>query len=50
MLAFIIFLVFIILCVIYDPYIDATEDFILLWYNKGLFNTEREYKVLYKRN
>lgn len=49
MFSFIILIILTVLCLIYDPYIDIAKDSVLLWYNKGIFNTEREYKVLYKR-
>lgn len=47
MLAIILAIVLIIAFIYYDPYVDITEDNILLWYNgKGY----REYIILWSRN
>ena len=47
MLAIILAIVLIIAFIYYDPYVDITEDNVLLWYNgKGY----REYIILWSRN
>lgn len=46
MLAIILAIVLIIAFIYYDPYVDITEDNVLLWYNKS---GNREYIILWSR-
>lgn len=41
-----IFIILIILCLIYDPYIDISRNQIILWYG----TKERKYKILWKND
>lgn len=46
MIVFIIIYIIVVAYIYYDPYIDITEDSILLWYSKS---DNREYVVLWSR-
>lgn len=46
MIAFIIVCIMFAAYIYYDPYVDITEDNVLLWYNKS---GNREYIILWSR-
>lgn len=46
MIAFIIICLIFIAYIYYDPYVDVTEDSVLLWYNTKI---DREYIILWSR-
>ena len=46
MIAFIMICLIFIAYIYYDPYVDITEDSVLLWYNT---KTDRKYIILWSR-
>lgn len=45
-----LFIILILLYFYFEPYVDITNDLIILWYDKGFGNNRvRTYKILWKR-